>query len=111
MDEIHETRMRIARSRIDEIANRERHYKRVSGVFGTDDGIKIVEWLLDITEYWTNIGDDRSVGKYEVGRVIVDHICMADTDIFNEVLSRRKHAAEAELEQEKARLHQTLEET
>ena len=108
MDEIHDTRLMIAKSRINEITEREKHYKLLAEVFGTENGVKVAEWLLDLTGYWSGICKGRSIGKYEIGKTIVDHICMADTEIFNEILSRRKHTAVTAMEREKAELHHTL---
>lgn len=101
----------VKKARVDahrkSLIEEENHYKRLKEVFGTDSGKDTLEWLLDLCGYWaTRFSDDRAFGKFELGRLVFDQICMADIDIAHDMLDRRRRAAGAIRNEEKRKLAQ-----
>lgn len=74
-----------------ELLEEDAHYKRLATVFGTKDGREVLAWLLDLCGYWTDRMDtERLLGRFELGRVIFNHICVADFDIASDQINRRR---------------------
>ena len=54
------------------LAQEEAHYNRIKRVFGTADGLEVLEWLLsDVCGFWRGrLDNDRELGKFELGRLV-----------------------------------------
>lgn len=88
-----------------ELIDEENRYARLSRVFATDDGIEVLEWLLEHGGYWrSSILDERSLGKFELVRFVFNQICVADTNIIHRLIDRRTKRVEAVRLKEKKRI-------
>ena len=88
-----------------ELFEEEAHYAGLSRVFGTPDGIETLEWLLEVSGYWSRVlPDERSIGKFELGRFVFDQVCLADLSIAHKVLERRRKKAEDVRAKERRRI-------
>lgn len=77
----------------------------IARAFGTPDGIELAEWLLELCGYWSRLlADERSIGKFELGRFVFNQICMADIGIVHKLLDRRKRMAEKVRNAEKRKI-------
>ena len=88
------------------LAKEETHYNKLKRVFGTADGLDVLEWLLsDLCGYWrSRLDSERELGKFELGRNIFNQVCMADLDIAHSLLDRRRREAEAVRNKERRRI-------
>jgi hypothetical protein len=84
----------------------EAHYSALKRVFGTVDGLDILEWLLtDLCGYWRSVLDtERSIGKFELGRTLFNQVCLADIGIVHALLDRRREQAQAVRNDERRRI-------
>jgi hypothetical protein len=84
----------------------EKHYANLRRVFGTPDGMDVLEWLLtDLCGYWRSRFDTEGErGKFELGRFIFNQVCVADIEICHALLERRRKHAEAIRNEEKRRI-------
>jgi hypothetical protein len=84
----------------------DRHYANIKRVFGTADGLDVLEWLLtDLCGYWRSRFDTEGErGKFELGRFIFNQVCVADIDICHALLERRRKQAEAVRNEERRRI-------
>ena len=75
----------------------ENHYATIRRVFGTQDGMDVLEWLLtDLCGYWRSRFDTEGErGKFELGRFIFNQVCVADIEICHALLERRRNQAES----------------
>jgi hypothetical protein len=97
---VHLDREATKKARIDtkrkDLLEEEAHFARLRSVFGTAEGLDILEWLMDICGFWAaGISDERALGKYELGRFMFHQVCLADIAIATEMFDRRRRAAEA----------------
>lgn len=98
-----------AQEHLDVLIKEEAHYTRLANVFGSSEGIEILEWLLEICGYWTaSIENERRMGKFEIGRHLLNQLCIADIELVHVILSRRGQVARAEMDAEKKRVSDTL---
>ena len=79
------------------LIDEDNHYAALRRVFGTPDGMDVLEWLLtDLCGYWRSRFDTEGErGKFELGRLVFNQICVADIEICHALLERRRKAAEA----------------
>jgi hypothetical protein len=84
----------------------DKHYATLRRVFGTPDGMDVLEWLLtDLCGYWRSRFDTEGErGKFELGRFIFNQVCVADIDIAHNLLDRRRKQAEAVRNEERKRI-------
>lgn len=84
----------------------EAHYAAIARVFGSADGVEVLEWLLtDVCGYWRgSLDTERDLGKFELGRFVFNHVCMADMTIAHTLLDRRRNAAQAVRNAERQRI-------
>ena len=84
----------------------EAHYAALARVFGSPDGIAVLEWLLtDLCGYWrSSLDSERELGKFELGRFVFNHVCMANINIAHTLLDRRRNAAQAVRNAERQRI-------
>jgi hypothetical protein len=77
-----------------DLADEESHYNRIKRVFGTDDGIAVAQWILqDLCRYWIpSLGAD-DLGRYNVGRVFIDTLAIADIGICHRIFDARRELA------------------
>ncbi len=69
---------------------------RLRRVFGSGEGLDVLEWILQLSGYWVGeFHDERAIGRFELGRHIFNQVCMADLGIASAILDRRRKAAEA----------------
>ena len=89
-----------------ELAKEEAHYGRLQRVFGTADGLDVLEWLLtDVCGFWrSRLDTERELGKFELGRTLFNQVCMADIEIAHSLLDRRRRQAEAVRNAERRKL-------
>ena len=86
-----EQRSDILKGQLNSLLEEENHYTRLSRVFGTDEGIEIFEWLLELCGYWkSTVAEERQLGKHELGRFIFNQLCVANMNLVVRVLQRRK---------------------
>ena len=86
----------------------EAHYTRLSRVFGSSDGVEILEWLLELSGLFSrNISDERAFGKFELGRFVYNQISMADVGIAHKLLDRRVRQAQAVRNAERQRIEKS----
>jgi hypothetical protein len=90
----------------------EAHYAAIKRVFGTADGIDVLEWLLtDLCGYWrSRLDSERELGKFELGRFVFNHVCMADMNIAHSLLDRRRKSAESIRNAERQRIEKQAKE-
>ena len=88
------------------LLDEENHYAVIRRVFGTTDGLDVLEWLLtDLCGYWRSRFDTEGErGKFELGRFIFNQVCVADIEICHALLERRRKQAEAIRNAEKKRI-------
>ena len=88
------------------LAKEEAHYNKLKRVFGTVEGMDVLEWLLtDLCGYWRGrLDSERQLGKFELGRHLFNQVCMADIDIAHGMLDRRRREAEAVRIEERRKL-------
>src|SRR3989304_9323405 len=84
----------------------EKHYNQLKRVFGTPEGLDVLEWLLtDVCGYWRGrLDTERELGKFELGRLVFNQVCIADVEIAHAMLDRRRRQAEAIRNQEKRKV-------
>lgn len=89
-----------------ELVKEEKHYKQLATVFGSPDGLDVLEWLLtELCGYWrSGLDTERTIGKYELGRTLFNHISISNLDICSALLDRRRSAAEVERINERRRI-------
>lgn len=91
------------------LVEEEAHYTRLARVFGTGDGVEVLEWLLDVSGLWSRaIPDERAFGKFELGRFIYNQISMADIGIAHALLDRRAHKAQEIRNAERRRVEKNV---
>lgn len=88
------------------LAKDEAHYNKLKRVFGTPEGLDVLEWLLtDLCGYWRgSLDTERELGKFELGRTLFNQVCMADIGIAHFMLDSRRRQAEAVRIEERKRL-------
>ncbi len=93
------------------LIDEEKHYATIKRVFGTADGLDVLEWLLtDLCGYWRSRFDTEGErGKFELGRFIFNQVCVADIEICHELLERRRKQTEAIRNEEKRRIEKRKE--
>jgi hypothetical protein len=89
----------------------ENHYNALRLVFKSSEGLDVLEWLLnDVCGYWRGTMDsERQIGKFEIGRLIFNQICIADMAIIHAILDRRRRQAEAVRIEERNRIERKSE--
>lgn len=102
-----EHEIEIAQAKLNEILEEENHDQRLANVFGTDDGFKILEWLLEETGFWLPV-QERRIDRYELGRKIFHKICFADLELGMRVLKRRRSQGIREREEEKLKITERI---
>ena len=87
-------------------AKEESRYNKIKRVFGTPEGLDVLEWLLtDLCGYWRgSLDSERELGKFELGRYLFNQVCMADIGIAHFMLDSRRRQAEAVRIEERKRL-------
>ena len=94
---------------LDALLEEENHYTRLKAVFGTEDGLRVLGWLLDTGGYWrAHIQDARDIGKFEFSRFIFDQVCIADVGICHSVLTDRRERAERNRMAEKKKIEDEI---
>ena len=88
-----------------DLADEESHYERIVRVFGTPEGIRVAEWILqDLCKYWIpSVGAD-DLGRYNVGRTFFDALAVADIGICHRILDARRNLADRQRKAELAAL-------
>lgn len=90
----------------------EDHRFRIGKAFGGDDGLAVLEWILsDLCGFWDTSVDSETLGKFNVGRTLFNHISLANPDIAVAILQRRRQAAESVRMAEIKRLEKMEKET
>ena len=94
------------------LAKEEAHYAAIARVFGSADGLDVLEWLLtDVCGYWRgSLDSERELGKFELGRFVFNHVCMANINIAHTLLDRRRNAAQAVRNAERQRIEKQAKE-
>lgn len=83
----------------------EAHYKRLSAVFGTPDGVRVVEWILnELCGYWAPTIVPNELERYSVGRALFNAISFADIEIAHKILSNRRASAKAAMQEERKQI-------
>jgi hypothetical protein len=83
----------------------ENQYQRLARVFGNADGLEAAEWVLNLSGYWSKVlPDERTLGRFDVGRTFFNELCLADINIAHNLLDRRRKAAELVRTKEKRAL-------
>ena len=85
-----------AEEKLSALLAEENHYGQLKRVFGTPDGLDVLEWLLtDVCGYWRGrLDTEREIGKFELGRLVFNQVCLGDIDIVHTLLDRRRKKAE-----------------
>jgi hypothetical protein len=105
LDDLDQIDQRRTEAKRQALLDEENHLARIKRVFGTDDGVAVAEWLLELSGYWKRLlPDERSIGRFDLGRSIFNQICMADLGIANKLLGRRRALAESMRMAEKNRI-------
>lgn len=88
------------------LASEERRYAQLKKVFGSPEGIEVLEWLLtDLCGFWRgSLDSDRTLGKFDLGRTLFNQVCMADIEIGHTLLARRRNMAIEARNEERRRL-------
>lgn len=96
---------------LSELAKEESQYKRLAHVFGSAEGLEVLEWVLtDLCGYWReHLEDERTIGRFELGRALFNKVCMADIEICHTLLDRRRKAAESVRIEERRRIESITE--
>lgn len=90
-----------------DLLEEEAHLARLKSVFGSGDGIAVLEWLLDVSGYWSgSVPDERAFGKFELGRFVFNQVCLADLEIAHKILDGRRVAAENIRRDERRRIEE-----
>jgi hypothetical protein len=78
------------------LAEEQKRLMRLKRVFGSGDGLDVLEWLLNVSGYWASeLRDERAIGRFELGRFVFNQVSLADIDIAHSMLDRRRKPAEA----------------
>ena len=78
------------------LAEEQKRLMRIKRVFGSGDGLDVLEWLLHISGYWSSeLHNERAIGRFELGRFVFNQVSLADIDIAHSLLDRRRKPAEA----------------
>ena len=105
MDDLDQDEAERIEAKRRELAEEENHYAKIARVFGSTDGLDAAEWLLDVSGYWQRVlPDERAIGRFELGRIVFNHFCVADINIAHNLLDRRRKAAELVRTKEKRAL-------
>jgi hypothetical protein len=105
MDDFDEPEAARIEAKRRELLKEETHYSCLARVFGTAEGLDAAEWLLDVSGYWERLlPDERAIGRFELGRIVFNHFCLADINIAHTLLDRRRKAAELVRAKEKRAL-------
>lgn len=96
MDDIDEEDRHEREVKLAALVEEENRYKRISRVFGSEDGLTVAEWFLDLAGYWSSLlPDERSLGRFDLGRNFFNQLCLADISIGHALLERRRKRAES----------------
>jgi hypothetical protein len=79
--------------RLKELADEDNRYIRFSKVFGSNEGIEVFTDLLEVCGYWREtINDERTMGKFELGRLLFNLMSVANLEVCHTILKRRADA-------------------
>ena len=97
----------IINSKRKALSDEANHYARIRGVFSTDEGRMVAEWILsDLCDFWAASLDDSNIWRYNVGRAFFNAIAVADMGIAHGILDHRRSLAEETRNEERKRLEQ-----
>jgi hypothetical protein len=88
-----------------ELLDEANHIERIKRVFGSEDGIVVLDWLLsDLCQFWAIGLDATNIGQFQTGRSLFNFISMADATIANALLDRRRQAVDMVRREDKKRV-------
>ena len=94
---------------LNNLIEKENHYKRINKVFEGEDGIKILEWILDECGYFREpVREERKLGKLDFARYLFDEITMASSELAAKILERRMKKIQSLNQDAKNKLHEQI---